>query len=344
MSIPATPSNFFVQSANQQILVSFDLSPGATSYDVQRSIDNITYASVATPVINQYQDTSVTIGVQYWYKVAAVNSDGTSSYTNPESEVPTVAGENTLGQLRLNAQRQADRVGSNFLTTAEWNFNINNSLFELYDILIDTYDDYYFAQPAYFTTDGTNSTYMLPNGVLTFNDVSGTPFVAPPFYKLAGVDLGVNNSPTGWVTMNKYNFIDRNQYFYPNTQSTLYGVFNMQYRVLGNQLTFIPLPSGNQPIRMWYIPRMVMLLKDTDTTTSGVSGWQEYVIVDAAIKALEKEESDTSALMMRKQALLKRIEASAQNRDQGKPDTIADSRRNHGWGQNGSIAGFGAGY
>lgn len=344
MSIPATPTGFFIQSANLQILVSFDQSPGAATYDIQRSLDNITYSSVATPAVNSYLDTTVTAGIQYWYKVAAVSGSGTSPYTVPASEVPTIAGENTLGQLRLNAMREADRVNSNFLTVPEWNFNINNSLFELYDLLIDTYDDYYFAQPAYFTTDGTNSNYSLPNGILPFNDQTGTPFTAPPFYKLAGVDLGVNNSPTGWVTMAKYNFIDRNQYFYPNTNSTLYGVFNMSYRVLGNQLTFIPLPSGNQPIRIWYIPRMVMLLRDTDTTSSGISGWQEYVIVDAAIKALEKEESDTSALVMRKEGLRKRIEASASNRDQGRPDTISDSRRNGSWGQAGGIQGFGAGY
>lgn len=269
---------------------------------------------------------------------------GQSPYTEAASEVPTTAGEMSLGQIRLNAQRECDRQNSNFLTTAEWNFNINNSLFELYDLLIDAYEDYYFAEPAYFTTNGSSSSYPLPNGVLTFQNESGGNFVPPPFYKLCGVDLGVSNAQTGWVSMKKYMFADRNKYFYPNTQSTIYGVFNMQYRLLGQSLQFIPLPSGNQPMRMWYIPRMVMLLKDTDLTTSGVSGWMEYVIVDAAIKALEKEESDTQALMLRKAELKRRIEAASNNRDQGQPDTISDTRGSGGWGQGGSIQGFGGGF
>ncbi len=91
---------------------------------------------------------------------------------------------------------------------------------------------------------------------------------------------------------------------------------------------------------------MQQLLKDTDIL-DGVSGWTEYVIVDAAIKALEKEESDTSALQIRKQMLKQRIEESAMNRDAGQPDTISATRRNgdmsgSGWGPNGdgSSGGF----
>ncbi len=346
MAAPATPSNFAIQSANTQIYLSWDQVTGATSYKIQRSADNVTYSTLegASPNPPGYLDTTPVVGTQYWYKVAATNADGDSPYTEPLNDVATIAGEMSLGQIRLNAKREADRQNSQFLTDTEWNFNINNSLFELFDILVDVYEDYHFAQPAYFTTTGSSSQQQIPNGIIQFQDENGNNFTAPPFYKLCGVDLGVSNAPTGWVSMKKFMFADRNKYFYPNTQSTIYGVFNMQYRLMGQYLQFIPLPSGNQPMRMWYIPRMTMLLKDTDITSSGVSGWIEYVIVDAAIKALEKEESDTTALMMRKEALRKRIEAAANNRDQGQPDTISDTRGSGGWGQGGSIQGFGGGF
>lgn len=346
MAAPSTPENMNVQSANGQIYVSWDQTATATSYTIQRSIDNVTYPTVVTGSNPPgYLDTTVALGVEYWYKVAAVNIDGTSSFTTPQSEVATTTGEMTLGQIRANAQRESDMQNNEFITMPEWNTYINNSLFELYDLLIDVYDDYYFAQPAYFTTTGSSSTQALPNGVLTFQTSTGSSFVAPPLYKLCGIDLGVStNSSTGWVSIKKYMFADRNKYFYPNTNSTIYGVFNMQYRMLGQDLHFIPQPSGNQPMRMWYIPKMTMLLKDTDITTSGVSGWIEYVIVDAAIKALQKEESDTTVLMMRKEALKRRIEAAANNRDQGQPDTISDTRGSGGWGQNGGIQGFGGGF
>lgn len=345
MAIPETPQNVTLNQGNGQIYIYWDQVTGATTYNVQRSTDNVTYASIATPANPPgYLDTAVTLGTQYWYKVAAVNIDGTSAYTTSQSEVPATTGEMSLGQIRLNAQREADMQNNLFITNIEWNSYINQSLFELYDLLIDSYEDYYFALPAYFSTNGTDSAYPIPNGVISFTNADGSTYVAPPFYKLCGVDLGVSNAPTGWVSMKKFMFADRNKYFYPNTQSTIYGVFNMQYRLMGNYLQFIPLPSGNQPMRVWYIPRMVQLLKDTDLTTAGVSGWLEYVIVDAAIKAMGKEESDTSLLQQRKAELKRRIEAAGNNRDQGQPDTISDTRGNGGWGQGGSVQGFGGGF
>ncbi len=344
MSAPGIPTSFNLQTA------SWSIAAGATSYDVQRSTDGVTFASVATPAITGYLDTSVAIGTQYWYKVAAVNSDGTSAYTLAQSVVPVPAGEASLGQLRLNAQQRADRVGSNFVSLTEWNSYINQSLFELYDLLITAYgEEYYAAAPAIFNTNGTSQQYPLPDGVTSFYDAQGATFVPPPFYKLLGVDLGANSnnasSNNGWVTIAKFNFIDRNQYFYPNTNSTLYGVFNCRYRLFGNYLSFIPAPSAGQPIRVWYIPRMVQLLQDTDVTSQGVSGWWEYVLVDAAIKALQKEESDVSILMAQKKALKERIEGASVNRDAGQPDTISDTRSIKGYnGGFGNAGGFGGGF
>jgi hypothetical protein len=56
----------------------------------------------------------------------------------------------------------------------------------------------------------------------------------------------------------------------------------------------------------------------------GVNGWEEFIVVDAAIKALEKAEYDTSTLMVSKAALLKRIEDAATNRDTGAPMSVSD--------------------
>jgi hypothetical protein len=349
-AIPAIPSNAFTQQANGDILVSWDIMPGATSYVVQYSTDptglTIAYTTLASPTANQYKYTAGTLGTTYYFQVASVNSSGTSSYCTYVSSTPSQSGEMTLGEIRQRSQEKADRVNSKFLSTAEWNYNINNSLFELYDILIDAYEDQFLSPPYMFSTNGSTSAFPLPDGVTTFtNNFTNVVEAAPPFYKLWGVDLAANTSPTGWVTMNKYNPLDRNKYFYPNSQSTIYGVFNAQYRVLGNNIEFIPIPSGNQYIRIRYFPRLTMLLADNDLTTAGVSGWLEYVIVDAAIKALMKEESDVSVLMQQKDMLKKRIEAGAKNRDAGRPDTIQDTRSGGTGGWNtGGYGGFQAGF
>jgi len=345
VAIPSIPQGFYTSQGNRQVLVSWDITAGATSYDVQRSTDGVTYASIAAPAINQYLDTSVTVGTQYYYKVASVNTDGTSPYTTPQNLVPTPTGEQSLGEMRTAAQQRADRVNSQFVTTPEWNSYINQAMYELYDLLITQYEDYFKAPSANFIVNGSSFIYPLPDGTTTFINSSGSNFAAAPLYKLLGVDLAVNTASNGYVTIPKFNFIDRNTFVYPNTASTIYGVFNLRYRMMGSNIEFIPTPSGNQQIRIQYIPRLPKLLMDTDLTTTGISDWNEYIILKAAILALTKEESDTSRLETQLQYQIDRITASSANRDAGQPDTISNTRGSagNGWGRGGSAGGWGGG-
>ncbi len=90
---------------------------------------------------------------------------------------------------------------------------------------------------------------------------------------------------------------------------------------------------------------MTMLLQDTDMLSFSISGWSEYVIIDAAIKALIKEESfeQAAALYAKKSGLLERIETTAANRDVGQPNTISDTRSNTGFCDGGGFGGTGSG-
>lgn len=353
MAIPAAPTDVSLQTANAQNLISWNLSVGASSYSVQRSTDGVTYSIIGSPTTNTYLDTTVTVGTQYWYQVAAVNIDGTSVYTSPSQEpftlIPAPISEMSLASLRLASQQKADRVGSNFVTKQEWNTFISLAMYELYDILIAVYEDYYLAPLAQFTSNGSTYLYPIPDGFISFtNGITGSgTFVAPPLYKLLGVDLALSNANNAWVTVDRFNFNDRNQFVYPNTASTIYGVFNLRYRQLGQYIEFIPTPSAGQPIRLWYVPKLPQLLQDTDITTLGISGWLQFVIVRAAKYALDKEESNTAPLDAELVWLKQRIEESASNRDAGKPDTITNVRLNGawgtltaGWGYNGPIGGF----
>jgi hypothetical protein len=334
MSIPNIPSNFFVTQANGQVLCQWDIASGATSYVLQRSIDGVAYVTIASPTAAFYVDATVTTGVQYWYQVSAVGTSGVSPYTVPQSVVPTPTGEMSLGELRTRSQQRADRLNSQFITLPEWNFFINQAMFELYDLLINVYEDLYIAPVATFQSTGNTYLYDLPDGKKTFLDNNLQPYVAAPFYRLRGVDLGISSATNAWVSVPKFMFEDRNKYVYPNSASTIYGVFNLQYRLLGSQIEFIPTPSTSQYFRLWYIPRLRELLKDQDITTTGISGWLQYVIVRAAKYALDKEESDTQKLDEELVFLKKRIEESAINRDVGYPDRISDVRGQGLWGVN----------
>lgn len=340
--IPYQPQGLTVEQADGNILLTWQGSLGATSYQIQRSTDGVNFTNLATSTAVQYVDAYPGIGIKYYYQVAGLSVAGTSVYSAIQSMVAAPPGEMSLGELRLRSQQTADRVGSQFVVNSEWNAFIRLAMYELYDLLITSYEDLFASEQVFINTDGNTQNYAIPDGATNYlggfyGGATGTP--AKALYKLAGVDLNVNTSTVSpaWVTLRKFNFIDRNKYVYPNSTSTIYGVYNQAYRMMGNFIDFIPTPAGNQKIRLWYSPILSALLQDTDLTNIGYSGWLRYPIVRAAKYALDKEEgTDTSKLDTEIQFMKMRIEQASQNRDAGIPDTISETRRDgvygSGWG------------
>lgn len=72
-------------------------------------------------------------------------------------------------------------------------------------------------------------------------------------------------------------------------------------------------------------------------------GWEEYIIVDGAIKCLRKEESDTTMLQQDKQFQLTRIRSALANRDDNEPIRISRVRRRWGYGYGMGWGGMGYG-
>lgn len=346
MAVPYQAQGLEAQQADGNILLSWTGVVGATSYSLQRGTDGVNFTTIASPTGNQYIDAYPGIGTTFYYQVAGVNTDGTGIYSALVSMVAAPPSEMSLGELRLRSQQTADRVNSDFVGVAEWNFMIRLSMYELYDLLIGCYEGWK-KEYVYIPTSGTQQLYPMPDGATnylggTYGGASGNP--AQAFYKLMGVDLNVNTAQGAYVTVNQFNFIDRNQYVYPNSTSTIYGVNNMRYSLEGSDLMLIPVPAGNQQLKIWYNPRLPALLADYDLTTIGVSGWLRYVIVRAAKYALDKEEgTDTSKLDAELLFLKKRIEEMASNRDVGQAPTISNTRKDSvygGYGWNGSNGGF----
>lgn len=350
--IPYQPQNLVADQTDGNILLTWTGSLAATSYQIQRSTDGVNFTNLATTSGIQYVDPLPGVGIQYFYQVAGVNISGTSVYSSIVSMVAAQPGEMSFGQLKLSARQTADRVGSTFVGEQELGSFGRLAMYELYDLLITCYEDFNTAPYAFINTNpNTQQIYALPTGINylggVLNGVSGAPL--PRHYKLVGVDLGVNTSNNAWVTINRYDYIDRNAYVYPNSTSTIYGVYNMRYRLMGTNpdtIRFIPTPSGNQQIRITYAPILTGLLSDTDLTTIGYSGWLRYAIVRMAKYILDKEEdTDTSKLDAELLFLKTRIEQSAINRDIGQPDTISETRKDStyggtSWGQGGGQGGW----
>jgi hypothetical protein len=242
-------------------------------------------------------------------------------------------GYTTLLNVRTAAQQRADMVNSQYLTNAEWNANIQASQQELYGLLVQKFGDDYFVAGTpdnwyQFSTNGTSNSYALPDGTNAYLLKDGVT-IAPAFFKLLGVDLQVQGATNGWLTLKRFPFTERNRFTFPNVQLG-YGRRDMlMYRPIGNMLWLTPIPSGGQTIRIFYVPRLSVPTQDTDVI-DGVNGWEEYLVIDAAIKALQKEESDVSVLAAQKAAIIARLEAEAENRDAGSPERVADVRGRRG--------------
>jgi len=84
------------------------------------------------------------------------------------------------------------------------------------------------------------------------------------------------------------------------------------------------------------------------TTMDGISGWEEYVIIDAAIKACTKMEFDTASLERMLGRMTARIEGMAEGRDAGQAHHVSDALSVVGYGSTdgfddgfGGMGGFG---
>jgi hypothetical protein len=211
----------------------------------------------------------------------------------------------TLEQLKIEARQRADMENSDFVSDSELTSYINGSLAELHDLLIAAYCEEYVMNEQLITTTTNQLKYALP----------------ADFYKLRGVDVKTNVGD-GWSTVKRFNFNRRNQA--SNTYAfDLLGLPYLEYRLVGSNILLNRIPSPTTTLRLWYYPKVVKLVADSDTFDD-VNGYAEYVILDAAIKMKEKEESDVRVLAGQKQAMKQRIEAMAQNRDANEPESVSD--------------------
>lgn len=207
----------------------------------------------------------------------------------------------TLATLRSRVRERADLVNSNFVTDTSTSLDafINASLDELYDVLATKFSNPYFVASTALTTVAGTSSYALPSD----------------FYKLLGVDLPFNGTST---PLKEFNFADRGRYQLASSVGQL-----PSYRLEGSNLRLYPVPASVLAGTLWYVPTRPQLSLSTDSVAYP-NGWEEYAVIDAAIKCMAKEETDPSALFAAKAAILQRIAEAAENRNQAEPEKAVD--------------------
>jgi fibronectin type 3 domain-containing protein len=99
---PPAPASLTATPSSGQVGLSWSASAGATSYKLYRG--TTAGAESATPLVSgitatSYVDSAVTNGTKYFYKVAAVNTGGTSGLSSEASAVPKLSAPATPGAL-----------------------------------------------------------------------------------------------------------------------------------------------------------------------------------------------------------------------------------------------------
>jgi hypothetical protein len=217
----------------------------------------------------------------------------------------SAGGTQTLADLVAAAQSESDCVNDPHITTTEWNTWINNGYFRLYNLLIQKFGDDYFTSQATITTDGVNNLFALPSD----------------FYKGLLVECisGMGVAAGFPVTMRPFMLREKNRYMFPN--ALVVAPFFPRYRLQGSSILFAPTPSNGLVINIWYAPKLGPLANPTDSATD-LSGYLDMVVLNAAIKALLKQERDASSQMLRLRELMAEIDAAAANRNVGEPNTV----------------------
>jgi hypothetical protein len=186
----------------------------------------------------------------------------------------------SLSELRTRIRQRTDSENSEFVTDAELNQLINTAYQELYGLLVRA-SLHRTEEVETVTADGSDS-YSMPSDFLSLIGV----------YRVYDEDK---------VPLER--FPDK---FRPGSRT---GDASM-YRVVGSELVLYPKPSDGS-YDIVYIPVPGELVADADQL-DGVLGWEEFVVIDAAINVLAKEESNTLALEAKRDRILKRISDEAQ--------------------------------
>lgn len=212
----------------------------------------------------------------------------------------------TVSELITRVRERSNTERSNFVTDDEIIRYIDQGYTKLYDLIVSKFENYYIADYSFQTT-GSTQFFDLP----------------ADFYKMVGLDQFQNFSGSGEnaLTVRPFNFNERNRYnniLFAVTAAAFY-----RYLIQGTKIKILPQPDAGITFKMWYVPAPVKITT-TAQTIDGIAGWEEVVILTAAIQVMNKQELDSSALKLEQREAIDRVITMATERDAALPERVTD--------------------
>lgn len=202
----------------------------------------------------------------------------------------------TVQSMIDGARQRADMVNSQFVTDAELIGYINHVHKRFYNKVTTTFENYYVSTAALSIAAGTDL-YDLPSDML----------------KLLGLDVNRNGQV---MTLLPWSLNERNRE--QRTSDAPY-----RYIIRGTKLQILPKPDAAYTGTFLYIP-VATEITNANQTVEVWNGFDEYIMLGAAVFCKQKEESDTSILMIMMKEVEQEIMDMLRGRDAGFPQRVTD--------------------
>jgi hypothetical protein len=203
--------------------------------------------------------------------------------------------------LRAEVRDRADIENSQHITDAQITRYINQSGAALYAMLVEHCEDEFVevASGAMGAPASNTTTITLSGGA----------------YRLLSVSAVINGQDT---PLERWSWQDHPRLVSAGSSGPPYF-----YRWIEDAVLIVPgMPAGTIAT-VYVVPPYVDLVADGDLY-DGRSGWEEWVVLDSAIKCMSKEETDPSVLIAERTRCEERIKSQMKARDFARPDTVRD--------------------
>lgn len=203
----------------------------------------------------------------------------------------------TLAQLRTKVQQRGSFENSVDITATILNEFINEAIAELWDIMVQRWEDYY-------VTRSNLSVSAAQDGITLPTDM----------YKLRKLEIVDSSSPTGYRRLRPHD-LDASHVF-----ATVAGKA-YRYRLENAKLYLAPIPAVAETLRLFYIPCATILSADGDTL-DGVNGYEGLVVQLALKRCYDRQDMPTTSIDQEIARLTQRVRIAADNRDADEPFSL----------------------
>lgn len=229
----------------------------------------------------------------------------------------------TLTQLINRVRQRSNTEGISaqaFITDAEITDNINQSIGDWYDMVrLTTFMGQYARSQYPFVTTANQSLYPLP----------------PDCASIISVDAMINGQSYAISAM-PYQEEQRNMFKLLPFVGWSFGIQSVWYMKQGDYLNFLPTPTAGYNITINYVPT-APVLNTGDSTLNSFNNWEEWIVLDSAIKCLIKlgNTDMIGVLSARLEQQTTRILDAAGEADMNASEGVHETEAYGNWGMGG---------